>query len=253
MRSFAQAVLIPGVLAMAVAAAPAFAQRGGFGGSHSGGGHVSGGTSFGPTSRWSAPAAHGTMPLGGGRNFPIRTYGPPPLGLRPPAAGFTGIDPGALRSYGRGSRRRAPGYLFAPYYYPFVGYTDSSYDQFPSYDAAQDPNVQATLMHENMLGQQIKDLSAQIAELKQEQEAARPQPPDIAGAEEAPQPEGPPIHLVLRSGQQLQIRDYAVMNGTFWDFTSQPARRIPLSNIDIPASQKATADSGGEFPQLNGK
>jgi hypothetical protein len=36
----------------------------------------------------------------------------------------------------------------------------------------------------------------------------------------------------------------------FWDFTNQPVRRIPIAGIDIPASQKATEESGAEFPQL---
>jgi hypothetical protein len=63
-------------------------------------------------------------------------------------------------------------------------------------------------------------------------------------------PRRPPIKLVLRSGQQIQVQDYAVVNGMFWDFTNQPVRRIPIAGIDIPASQKATEESGAEFPQL---
>jgi hypothetical protein len=41
-----------------------------------------------------------------------------------------------------------------------------------------------------------------------------------------------------------------VVDGTFWDFTNQLTRKIPISSIDIPASQKATEDAGAEFPQL---
>src|SRR5581483_3514594 len=102
-----------------------------------------------------------TQPLGGGHPFPIRGSGAPPLGLRAPAAGYTGINPGALRSssrfYRRDHRHVPQAYFFAPYYYPFRVYSDSSYDAYPPYDAAEDPKVQAETMNENMLGQQIQD------------------------------------------------------------------------------------------------
>ncbi len=242
MRFFAQAVLITAV-ASAVGVTPLMAQHGSFGGS-----------------RFSAPAGHGIQPIGGGNTFPVRTYGPPPLGLRAPAAGFTGIDPGALRSqprYYRHGRRYPQAAFFAPYYYPFGYSDDNGYDAYPPYDAAQDPAVQAAAVTANTLGRQIQNLSAQVRQLRSDQEAARAQqsapPPDGAAAAEEPQiPPAPPIKLVLRTGQQIQVQDFAVVDGTFWDFTSQPTRKIPISNIDIPASQKATEDSGAEFPQLAG-
>lgn len=245
MRSFAQAILIA-VAATALGAIPLLAQRS-FGVSHTYGG-----------SRVVAPRVPGTQPLGGGRPFPIRGIGPPPLGLRAPAApGFTGINPGALKSsshYRHDYRRVPQAYFFAPYYYPFLGYSDSSYDAYPPYDAAQDPNVQSAEVTANMLGQQIQNLSAQIDQLRMDKEAARnqrAQSPDVpTPAQQEAAPPSPPIKLVLRTGQQIQVQDYAVVDGTFWDFTNQATRKIPISNIDIPASQKATEDAGAEFPQL---
>jgi len=41
-----------------------------------------------------------------------------------------------------------------------------------------------------------------------------------------------------------------VMNKVFWDFSQQPARRIPIANIDVAASKKATEAAGAEFPEL---
>jgi hypothetical protein len=207
---------------------------------------------------FSSPAPRVPPPIEGGRPYPVHTFGPPPLGLRPPAASFSGIDPGALKSYSHyrhGHGQIPQPYLFAPYYYPFVGYNDSGFDAYPPYDPAQDPNVQSAQVTANMLGQQIKDLSAQIDQLRNEQQAARNQPgtpsPEVSAPAQEPQlPVGPPIKLVLRTGQQIQVQDYAIVDGTFWDFTNQPTRRIPISGIDIPASQKATEESGAEFPQL---
>ncbi len=243
-----------GLIAMTATAfgiTPLLAQRAGFGApSHGYGG-----------SHFVAPSVPGTQPRGGGRPFPIRGLGPPPLGLRAPASpGFTGINPGALKStshfYRRDYRRVPQAYFFAPYYYPFLGYSDSSFDAYPPYDAAQDPNVQSAEVTANLLGQQIQNLSAQIDQLRMDQEATRNQqtqpPPDGPAMAQPEQqlPPTPPIKLVLRTGQQIQVQDYAVVDGTFWDFTNQATRKIPISSIDIPASQKATEDAGAEFPQL---
>lgn len=250
MRPFCQALLIA-MTAAAFCATPALAQR-------SGGSGVSHGS--GASLHMAVPATRSSQPLGGGRPFPIRGSGPPPLGLRAPAVGYTGINPGALRSsshfYRRDYRHVPQAYFVAPYYYPFLGYSDSSYDAYPPYDAGPDPEAQSAAVTANMLGQQIQNLSAQIDQLRMDQEAARNQQAPSASDEPAPVqqqeqvPQAPPVKLVLRNGQQIQVQDYAVVNGTFWDFTNQPTRSIPITSIDIPASQKATEDAGAEFPQL---
>ena len=179
--------------------------------------------------------------------------GTAPLGLHPQASGYTGIRPGALNSYGyrgygyrgRDFRRLPYGYFFAPYYYPFLDYGSSAYPDY-GYDPGPDPDAQGAAMAQNMMGDQINRLSAEIEQLKY---AQAPQPPPYAIRED-PQPAQPPVTLVLRDGQQLKVQNYAVMDQTFWDFSTQPTRKIPIANIDVAASAKATAASGGEFPQL---
>jgi len=100
-------------------------------------------------------------------------------------------------------------------------------------------------MAENRLGEQIQRLTAEIEELRNAQQS------DYSSASEAPpMPPAPPIVLVLRDGQQLKTDNYAVMNNTLWDFSKQPARRIPLSSINVPASEKASEANGAEFPQI---
>jgi hypothetical protein len=225
------------VLGMPIAA---LAQRGG------GGGHAG------------TPAAHAFstgrgLPLGG----PV--VGTAPLGLHAPASSYTGIRSGALaygsRSYGYGSYgrrgrdfRHVPyGFFFAPYYYPDLGYADSAYPDYgPGFDAAADPDAQGALMAQNMLGEQLNRLSAEVEQMRYGQ----PQPP-VLQTRDDPQPPAPPVTLVLRNGQQLKVQNYAVMDQTFWDFSSQPTRKIPITNIDIAASAKATAAGGGEFPALD--
>jgi hypothetical protein len=140
----------------------------------------------------------------------------------------------------------------APYYYPFFDwggdysgagapgpYDDSGY--------GPDPAIDAMLRNQAALGQQVQRLTAQLNDMVYgqgyQQQAAAPQ-------EQAPPPI--PITLVLRSGEQLRVQNYAVTGNTFWDFTQTGTRKIPLSNIDIAASTRATQANGAEFPQLDG-
>jgi hypothetical protein len=219
------------------------------GAEHGGGGHVASGH-VGAARGFSAPA-----PFYG-------ISGPPPLG----ASGFIGPSPvpsgrnfGRLGTFNtfRGGRngyynRRLPfAYFFAPYYYPFLDYDTGGYD-YPPNDASQDANAQGALMAENALGEQIQRLSAEVEQLKSNQQPMPPAYPTPSSPSQEPQtPASPPITLVLRSGQQLQVQNYAVMDHVFWDFTKEPARKIPISSIDIGASAKATEARGAEFPQLS--
>jgi len=100
------------------------------------------------------------------------------------------------------------------------------------------------------MADQIARLSAQLEEIKVNQ--SQPPPTTGAPAAAAPEPLPPeiPLTLVLRDGKQLTVKSYAVMNGMLWDLSKQPVRKIPVTNIDIAASTKATEENGGEFPQI---
>jgi hypothetical protein len=135
-------------------------------------------------------------------------------------------------------------------------YGSSFYDT-PSYGygGGQDPGEQTAEVTANLLGEQIQRLSNEVAQLRSaQQSSAGPYLPQGYPAPQSQQEDQPtattPVILVLRDGQRVQVQNYAVMDKTFWDFSKQPARRIPLSTIDIAASTKATQASGGDFPQL---
>jgi hypothetical protein len=180
----------------------------------------------------------------GGRPFPARSNLPTPVGLTPPAAGYFGIAPGALRSYGprRDYRRYPASYFFAPYYYPALDYANSAYPEpAPEQSGyADDGTVQAV----NALGNQVQRLGAEVAQLRQAQ------PQQTSAPDPAPAPVAPVI-LILRNGQQLQVVNYAVMGQTFWDFSSNQTRKIPIANIDLSASARATEAGGGQFPDID--
>jgi len=214
----------------------------------------------------------------GGQPYPVppgALVGHPEL--QPHAAGFTGIRPGAYsntgRYYygasnqgrgGRGAHDRGRGYLpYAYYSAPFLPFFDDyDYGSEPSQDnsAAQAAAVQAqnAAVSANMLGDQVQRLSAEVENLRSQtppqpatpQAADAPQTPPVPQPVQEQVPPEPPITVVLKSGRKLQVQNYAVMGQTFWDFSVQPARRIAVEKIDVPASINASNANGAEFPQL---
>jgi len=241
-------------LSAALAAIPLAAQRGGhFGG---GGAHFS---SPLPPFSSTIPSGAGvgvrvpsSTALGGlaGVSTPLSTSAfHSPTGH--PSRGFYSGRYPSRGYYGRDYRRYPYALFFTPYYYPFLDYGNAPYyDSYYDAGPGPDPNAEGSFMAMNALGEQVQRLSAELDELRSGGAALQAPPAPPAPSAEAA-PTTPPITLVLRDGQQFQVQSYAVMNKTFWDFSNQMTRKIPLSNIDIAASTKATEASGGEFPQLD--
>ncbi len=143
-------------------------------------------------------------------------------------------------------------YFLTPYYYPFLDYGSAPYGGEPE-DMPYDSSADTALVTQNLMGEQIQRLTDEIEQLRYAQQQPRQQAMLEAPAAAPPAPPVIPLTVVLRDGQKLQVQNYAVMDHTFWDFSKQPARKIPISSIDVSASSQATAASGGEFPELGSK
>jgi len=61
------------------------------------------------------------------------------------------------------------------------------------------------------------------------------------------EPPPPATVLVLRDGKQVETTNYAVMDQTLWNFSARPVQKIPLTSIDLQASEKANSDRGVDF------
>ncbi len=220
-------------------------------------------------------AGTGHSSAGIGRSPIAPFHMPPTIGIgRSSIAGtgpvygnhFVGRYPGVSQGYGRYNRypygpwRRNSrygrftyalpyAYFGAPYYPLFFDSPyadDSDYYNAPAYPS--DPEGGAP-PDDSGLGAQVQQLSAQISGLQDQ--LARGAQPALPSSDSTPAaPPSPPITVVLNTGQTLQVHDYAVMGDTFWDFSAQPARKIPLSKIDISASARASEANGAEFPQV---
>jgi hypothetical protein len=176
--------------------------------------------------------------------------------LPPPASGISSLAWSQIqRSNQRGYDNVPYGYFSTPYYYPFFGYNNSTYPSYSEQAAAiNDPGAQDMMMSQGALGQQLQSLSDQIKELKNAQQRGGI-PSDEPGSQVTTPPSvsSVPLTVVLRNGQEMQVQNYAIMGPTFWDFTHQPARKIPIATIDIAASTRATEAKGGEFPPISAR
>lgn len=222
----------------------------------------------------SRSAARSAGPNLGGRPYPIRTDIAPPTGLIPPAAAYTGISPGALGPSvnGGGGHRGGRdgvgvGIGYGGFYgLPYLPYADTStYYSFPSFSeqaeaisARNEAQVRdaANAQQQNNLAQQMDQITEELRSLRQGQlsgpASPSPQSPQSQVTARSAEPQAPqqPIVLVLQNGARLSITNYAVMNNVIWDFSKQPARKIPVSTVNVAASEKLTQENGAEFPKL---
>jgi len=185
---------------------------GGFSGTHSGSGF--GAHSFsGPGSRQSfSSSSRGYGRYGGPR---IRTYG---------------------RGYGYGYRGGYGfpwlyGGLYDPYWWWDSG-SSFDYDQQYQTGLANEMNAQS-LNEQRMRQQDDQDVYAR---------SAPPPPREQEGAEVVPA-----TVLVFRDEHKQEIRNYAIVGQTLWNFAPQHTQKIPLSDIDLPATTKANDERGVDF------
>lgn len=202
-----------------------------------------------------APASITPSTLNPRSPLPGQLIYPTPIGLQPQFSGFTGINLGVLSNKSRRGERFGYGYPgFYPYYLSTFDDSPYFYDQN---SGAADAATQTANVTANLLGEQIARLSAEVESLRSEREGPAygpPAPPPPYKAPPAAQNDDDrtalPITLVLRDGRKLQVADYAVMGQDIWDFSKQPAKRISIASLNLPASKAETEANGGEFPKL---
>lgn len=53
--------------------------------------------------------------------------------------------------------------------------------------------------------------------------------------------------LVYRDGHAEEVQNYAIVGKTIWIFNEARARKIPLSELDLPATRRDNEDRGIDF------
>jgi hypothetical protein len=203
-----------------------FASHGSFAG-HPRGGHAVGGSH----------SASGFAP----RSFARGSSFNRPLSSRGFRRGFNHSGAGLrIRSYGYG---RNCSWYGCGWGYPYLGggidpywwwNNDSSFDYDQQYQTglANEMN-QRSLDEQRMRQQGDQDIYARSA----------PPPPREKESIEAV----PATVLVFRDEHKQEIHNYAIVGPTLWNFAPEHTQKIPLSDLDLPATTKANDERGVSF------
>jgi hypothetical protein len=77
------------------------------------------------------------------------------------------------------------------------------------------------------------------------QETAPPPPVPSAFSEQVAAQ--PATELIFKDGHQSEVQNYAIVGETLFDFSDGRYHKIPLADLDLPATQKANDDRGVDF------
>jgi len=111
-----------------------------------------------------------------------------------------------------------------------------------SYPAEQ-PTAAVQYQSDPELRAEIGRLTQEVEMLRQEQQAR-----DIPRQTAATAPERPAsIVLVFRDGHRTEVQNYGIMGQTLWIFSERRARKVPIADLDLEATQQVNAERGAEF------
>ncbi len=213
---------------------------GGFsGGGHMGGGRVSSGMRSGPMV--SRSITHG--PSSSNRGFshqPFLHNGFHNNGFH---NGFHQVHTFGFRNncFGFGCRSFGYPWVYAGYYNPWWWDSGSSYDEDYERDRAMANQMNQQSLEEQRMRQQEE------ADGDQDIYARSDPTPHPAQRQAASTPVLPDTVLVFRDQHKQEVKNYAIIGQTLWNFAPQHTRKIPLSDLDLPATTKANDDRGLTF------
>jgi len=149
---------------------------------------------------------------------------------------------------GNGFYRRVPRFGFGGYPWSYGGYPGlyygypfdyedwqgPSYYTQPTYDAGTGSYDQSSQIQQD----EIDRLENQVERLRNER---------ARGAEPQKSESSEPTTIVFRDEHSEQVQNYAIVGQTLWIFDEQHARKVPLADLDVPATTKANEDRGVDF------
>jgi len=259
-----RSVLSMAACVIALGMAPVWAQHGGghasagghgFGGGHASGGvHASGGghAGFGGHSGGGGPIFSGSHPgAGSGAHPPFHSSTNRSSLNRSLSSRNFNRSRGPHRGPHRGPGIRIRTRDFRNncwwfgcswgYPYPYLGggidpywwwNSGSSDDQDQQYGSGASNDMNAQNYDQGTDDQGDQDVYARSA----------PPPRDEERAEAAP-----PTVLVFRDQHKVEVQNYAIVGQTLWNFAPQHTQKIPLSDLDLPATSKANDERGVDF------
>jgi hypothetical protein len=128
-----------------------------------------------------------------------------------------------------------------PWAYADLGWYDNGYASYNPDEQYYPSDYASVSYFQNRATQQqmeIDRLEDEVAHLREER-----------GVQRQPQtePKFQPTELIFRDKRTEEIQNYAIVGQTLWVLNAERARKIPLADLDIAATQKANEDRGIEF------
>jgi len=132
---------------------------------------------------------------------------------------------------------------FGGFGYPFYPAYDYSYQAPPQQTVVESDNSRELAYEVERLTDEVELLRDEDIRRNNESRAAVLQNQGSLSAKE------PPAYTVLifRDGHKQSVQNYAVAGDTLWIITEQAAQKVPLSEIDIAATQQANSVNGVDF------
>ena len=123
-------------------------------------------------------------------------------------------------------------------------------------------NVEAEVsaQEKEYLASKVQALTDEVEALRQENgyrqypQAAAPPPSagipqhGLANSPSSAHTKFPETIFIYRDGQEMSVRDYAILGDTLWVFNGQVAHKFPLADFNLAASRKVNEEHGVEFP-----
>jgi hypothetical protein len=142
-------------------------------------------------------------------------------------------------TYSRGFYGRRGYYPYTGYYpYGYGWYADPLYDtdDQDAYSSEYNP-APGPYTDDSGTERDLDQLNGRVDRLQQDVEARNRPKPD---------PE-PATALVFRDQHVEEVHNYAISGGMLWVLNDQAAKKIPLAELDIPATVKTNDDRGVDF------
>jgi hypothetical protein len=132
------------------------------------------------------------------------------------------------------------------YGYPYYGYSGYYGNDSYSGNSYQDDSASNySAGYENGRQQaEIDRLESEVDQLRQQRETRQPQ---VSAPPSHPTAQLQSTELVFLDKHTERVENYAIVGQTFWILGEQRARKIPLAQLDIPATKKANDDRGVDF------
>jgi hypothetical protein len=91
------------------------------------------------------------------------------------------------------------------------------------------------------------DMSARNYEAQPGDQDAYARPSPSAPQREERTEASPATVLVFRDQHRQEVQNYAIVGQTLWSFAPQHTQKIPLADLDLPATTKANDERGVDF------